>query len=49
MTAIIFFGGLVTGFVIAWLVVALLIMASFKNRQKDEVASSSCEPSQLQF
>lgn len=35
MATIIFFGGLVTGFLIGWIGLALLTMASLKNRETD--------------
>lgn len=35
MTTVIFFGGLIAGFLIGWVGMALLTLASVKNRQEE--------------
>ena len=48
MTEIIFFGGLVTGFLIGWIGLALLTMSSLNNRDRElvEQTASLSEDSQ---
>ena len=44
MTEMIFFGGLVAGFLIGWIGMALLTMSSLHNRQKFSMEQVSASP-----
>jgi hypothetical protein len=46
MTGVIFFGGLVLGFLIGWIGLAMLTMSSLNNREQELEAGSFSEDSQ---